>query len=70
MKSSTGAAETPDLDFHWDPKAHEKGRVDNGVTGLRSKRNLEDYFSFLSDVDPAQDAIKQPPELFKKKFTF
>jgi hypothetical protein len=32
--------------------------------------NLEDYFSFLSGVEPADGAVKKPPELYLRKFTF
>jgi hypothetical protein len=70
MKSPMDAAKTPDLDFRWDPDADRSGDSENAMPGPVKQRNLEDYFNFLSEVDPGQGAIKQPPELFNQKFTF
>jgi hypothetical protein len=70
MTPSNEVTKIPDLDFHWDPIAYKLMEPEKAVVGSTAKRNIEDYFNFLSDVDPGRNSIKQPPELFNQKFTF
>jgi len=67
-KSSTGQKAMVDLDLRWDADARKISKSSRPVADSNGKFDLEDYFNFLSDVDPGQNSIKQPPELFKQKF--
>ena len=70
MKSSTDPTGMLDLDLRWDADARKISESSRPMADSQGRYNLEDYFSFLSDVEPARGTVKQPPELFRGKFTF
>jgi hypothetical protein len=59
-----------DLDLRWDADAWKASESSRPVADSNGRFDLEDYFNFLSDVEPARGALTQPAELFKERFTF
>ena len=54
MKSGEKSTKVENLEFHWDKSEQlYSERQDYIRTDKSTKRNVEEYFKFLSDIEPA-----------------